>query len=247
MLRLVYNEIKGYLINPKSIFDEGNHFNIILLGDSLVNRSCERFNFISKINRSIIFKSKYGFSNFGHNGDTILKIKNRIDVVLSAIRDISKNRQSYSVPINVFLFWDTDCSDVDELHLSIEDRNTLRKNYEDTLKYVISSLTDAGASVTVCSPGLLGPVEKNRMLDDYSRINERVSLESNATFLNVRQPLQELFESGISPTTDGEHLNGIGVRCVAKLFASVIDSWTSDIVRNTHQNVVSVADISVDF
>lgn len=205
---------------------------IVLLGDSLIDYSCQDNDLPDKIDKYLDYSVEY--SNCGIPSDTIQKIRDRLSPLLSNIWSMTmgqkKNNNKYS-PVMVILFWDSDNSDVDESILTEAQVYALRSTYETNVRYVVENLLDAGAYVTLAGPGVLkrtlGFEHKYQMLNAYRDINIAVCLSYGIEYIDVRSALLRVIEKGVDPTRDGEHLNDVGVTIVAKLFAEAIHLWKS--------------------
>jgi len=83
-----------------------------LLGDSLINRPCKFFNFRGRLNA--LTGMSMNISNFGHDGDTISEIAARLPKAIAGPPDA------------LFLFWDSDCSDINEYGMTLAQKATNR-------------------------------------------------------------------------------------------------------------------------
>ena len=170
------------------------------------------------------------------NGDTISAILNRVDSVLAEIQ-----------PQAVILFWDSDCSDIDEEHLNPKEKQALRETYRSNLLAVSSKILAQGSLLAIAGPELLGEgpkmldsywyqhrhgtyLSKTAMLNDYRVINEEVALQlKSVPYIDIRKAFLDAipewsYNSGCV-TLDGEHPNNFGAIIEANLFSYIINQW----------------------
>ncbi len=207
-----------------------------LLGDSLINRPCKFFNFRGRLNA--LTGMSMNISNFGHDGDTISEIAARLPKAIAGPPDA------------LFLFWDSDCSDINEYGMTAAQKATNRYYYQQNLTYVINSTLNAGVKyMAVAGPALLGEQpflthhafwRKISMLEDYRAMNRDISAQWELPYIDVRH---ELIKSlpwywGYTQwyeTVDGEHLNARGVRHLSELFADTLLQWLDE-SKNSHHD-----------
>jgi lysophospholipase L1-like esterase len=174
----------------------------------LINITARGFGLVEKIRKKTT--AECNFVNAGINGDTITGMRQRLGPILQMV----SGRRTMLI-----LFWDTD----------IEDRNagstSLQKSYEQNLTRVITSITEAGHTAVISSPGLMPDPSKSGVLDEYKEINRRVAESLKCIFLDMRSPMLESLASGKVPTVDGQHLSETGAEIAAGLFAQAIDVW----------------------
>lgn len=197
--------------------------NVALIGDSLISRAYRDFDLTGKV-EALLPDYKLTFSNYAFSGARILDVKtSQIDQALETNPDI------------VLLFWDSDCSDVNERNMTLLQTHELRKSYTSNLEYVIKAVLNTGAYIAVGGPEVLGegPIKprrfwgKNPMLDDYRQINIDVTNSLKVYYMDIRQafldiiPFWWLFNSKYL-TVDGEHENSRGTEIVASFFADAI-------------------------
>ena len=97
--------------------------NIVLFGDSLINLTCKKFNFISKLTNDLSDYS-LNFINKGTNSDTIQRMRDRVD-------DAVKHHSKIAI-----LFWDSDVSDYSDPTDDIA-KQAVHDKYQTNLEYVI--------------------------------------------------------------------------------------------------------------
>ena len=168
----------------------------------------------------------------GVNGNTIADIQARLGDDVIALK-----------PSAVVLYWDSDVSDVDESRLPPPEAAIRRAAYQRALHDVVKRLIDTGAHVVMSGPTLIGEAPrgrnpKDRMLDDYRRINRAVARSFNLAYVDTRRAfLTQLAQTtpttqhaGADPgrtrlTEDGEHLNEAGAEVARRLFVAALDGW----------------------
>lgn len=217
------------------------HFNVVLIGDSLIGRASRDYGLLEKIQANLQGKdvSLYGY---GPNGAMIADIKNYLDQVLEDLK-----------PDAVILFWDSDCSDVEEKDMTAEQIVHLRGNYTANLIHVVKTIKRSGAFfAALAGPEILGEgivgkpskwYAKTPMLNDYREINKDVARAENVEYVDVRQafldkiPAVWVINSGLL-TKDGEHENERGTQIVADMFSEVLGRWlaTNPSPRNIFAN-----------
>eukprot|EP01040_Poterioochromonas_malhamensis_P016882 gene16882-19269_t len=225
----VYDMAELYDINEDFIdYDVGSGpLRLNLLGDSLINHPFHWFNLPKKINFFVNYQFTIG--NYGENGQTISEIAARVDQAV------------YNpTPDALILFWDSDCSNINEYVLTVDQIYNLRQNYAHNVSYVINATLSAGVKyMAVAGPGFLGEGpfllhhgfwHKVDMLNDYRKINEEVTASWNVTYINVRHeyikdlPWYWAFNQWYL-TREGEHENARGTRHVARLFGTELQKW----------------------
>jgi lysophospholipase L1-like esterase len=202
---------------------------VVFVGDSLVHRSAEDHDLLDAVARELARRHpalQFEMVDAGVNGNTIADIQARLDEDVIAL-----------MPAAVVLYWDSDVSEVDESRLSAAAVSARRTNYRRTLSDVMKRLVDAGVHVIVSGPTLIGEAPrgqnpKDRMLDDYRRINRAVARSFNAAYVDTRRAFlaqltrQPPANGGAKLLTeDGEHLNDAGAAEVQKQFVAALDSW----------------------
>jgi len=161
-----------------------------------------------------------------------LDIRNRLTDVLSS-NEINENDY-------VILFWDSDCSNVDEATLSPEEVIQVRASFNENLEAVVTQILSSTKYLAVAGPELLGEgvvcpsrIHKNDMLDDYRVFTQTITEAHQLNYIDMRQafldavPSNWLFCSGVV-TVDGEHPNERGTIIEANLFAKQINAWYED-------------------
>lgn len=200
-----------------------------LLGDSLINHPWHWFNLPKKIN--FFLNEQMTFGNYGEDGETISEIAARVDTAI------------YNpTPDCLILFWDSDCSNINEYVKTVQQTYDLRQNYVHNLTYVINATLTAGVKyMAVAGPGFLGEGQwllahdfwhKVDMLNQYREMNEEVCADWNVPYINVRHEfLKDLpWYWGFNQwylTREGEHENARGTRHVARLFGTALQGWLS--------------------
>jgi len=206
---------------------------LTLLGDSLFNKPFWDYDLGGKIREELPNYPLIVF-NEGVNGQMIHQILDRLDSALSHRAEA------------VVLFWDTDCSDVDESVLNATAIASLRQRYQDNLRTVINTTLNSGVEyMAIAGPGLLGegPVgkparwksfdgkkDRTEMLDAYRLMNMKIAAEFDCPYLDVRQALLDSIPfwwifSELWVTKDGEHLNYRGSMILAKLITDSFRGW----------------------
>jgi len=206
-------------------------WNITLFGDSLINLPSSNFNLLELIQTQLVFGQATVY-NSGINGNRIANMLARVDDMLTS-----------TSPSAVILFWDSDCSDVDESTMSSEQVAELRANYTQNLIATCERIF-AYPTVThlaIAGPEVLGegPIgtpdrfkNKTQMLDDYREINKQVASSfANVPYIDVRQAFLDAIAEkdwkfySLYTTVDGEHPNQRGTTIEADLFAQQINAW----------------------
>jgi len=217
----------------------GNAFNIVLFGDSLVSYTESSYQISSKIRSNVL--TKYPDRNIhiytsGIGGNRIADLKRRMyqdalhqNYFLHFIPTRPTNR-----PDAVIMYWDSDATDVDETgHV-----NEIRAAYTANLYDVLSTFKQQVKYFAFGGPSLFGekPHGMNRrddILDDYASINRKAAQDLNITYLETRA----LFWSHLPKdwnqdkgflTLDGEHHNAAGAQLIVDLFSDLITNWLSD-------------------
>jgi lysophospholipase L1-like esterase len=199
------------------------------VGDSLVHKAAQDHGMLDGVSRELAKRHpglQFEVVDAGVNGDMIADILARLDAEVIALK-----------PAAVVLYWDSDVSDVDESRLSPAEVSSRRTAYQRTLRDVVKRLVDSGAHVIVSGPTLLGEAlhgqnPKDRMLDEYRRINRAVARSFNAAYVDTRRAfLQRLTEHPPADrdtkvlTEDGEHLNDAGAAVAQAQFVAALDWW----------------------
>ena len=125
---------------------------------------------------------------------------------------------------------------INDVWHSLMGRGTSKADYEQGLRRIIKRIQDAGASVTLCTPSVIGektdgsnPLDS--MLDEYSQISRRVAAQAHARLLDLRKQFlahlkannKENAERNVL-TGDGVHLNGAGNHFVAERVLEALES-----------------------
>ena len=196
------------------LYDEDG--GVILYGDSLIHRSCYFYDLIGKLSNRTDYR--LGYTDQGVNGDTIHDIRARLPDVLDLI--------DANEPTAVFLFWDSDVSDIDEDNIPYFGPMYLRYRYAVALRFVIRSLLSKNVYLAVAGPGLLPLASKTDMLESYKAINIQICGEFGLDYIDLRTKFLEAeANNNETVTVDGEHLNEIGVSIVTEEFSECITKW----------------------
>lgn len=200
-----------------------------LLGDSLINRPCKFFNLRGRLNSLV--GMNMNIANFGHDGDTISEIAARLPTAIAGPPDA------------LILFWDSDCSDINEYAMSPQRKELNRFYYQSNLTYVINTTLSAGVKfMAIAGPELLGEKpfltphafwRKKGMLEDYREMNRNIAAQWNLPYIDVRHELIKTLPwfwgyTQWYTTVDGEHLNARGVRHVSEMFADALLQWMKE-------------------
>ena len=149
--------------------------------------------------------------------------------ILARTPDVLKNY----TPDAVILFWDSDCSDVDESTMSEGQVTELRANYTANLVDVVTQILGSGSLLAISGPEVLGEglrEMKTPMLNDYRDMNKKVSADFKLQHIDMRQAFlddcpDKWIQDGGFDTTDGEHPNDRGTTIEAGLFAKQVQEW----------------------
>ena len=228
-LASIYNAGGNYYSNT---IIPGKDGAVVLLGDSLVNVPCTYYDLFNKL-REEGTNTSLGYVNSGFNSQKISNIRLRLPALIWRIQritharsDISSARSNKNSTILVILFWDTDCSDVDESSMSSEAIQHIRARYANDVRYVVQSVLNAGAYMAIAGPGVLLPeTTKFQMLNEYRDINIAIATSFNMDYIDVRSVFLGSMRDGQDPTKDGEHPNELGTILLAKIFSKVIKYW----------------------
>jgi len=177
----------------KSINDN-NLINIALLGDSLIGVPWDRYDLKGKLTEQI--SGNVNLCSYGVGGSKIDDILKRVDSVLTECK-----------PQYVILFWDSDCSDINESVMTSEQITELRNKYKDNVLEVCSRILKFGAGLAVAGPELLG--EGQIMIGIPPRFYNKV-----CKIISVSLPLPSLLSLPLLPSftiiiTDYYHKTGM--------------------------------------
>lgn len=202
--------------------------NVVLLGDSLINKPFTMFDLGYLLSRQLeTFYHHINIYNFGVNGEHIDQIAARIPDVLSV------------KPHAVIIQWDSDFSNQPVTRL-IELREELESQYVQTLESIVTELYDGGVEyVAISTPLLLGestflqkPYFRGRegIIKHYISLNEQVAGELNCTFIDMHQHFLRHLPSTwhlsyYYLTLDGEHPNRYGTHIIAQIFGEHLQEW----------------------
>jgi hypothetical protein len=166
--------------------------NVVLLGDSLINRPSEMFNLTQQLVN--LTEPPPGtvlnFINSGDNGQEIKDIYARTAAVLA----------QYAPVWAVILFWDSDCSNIDESTLTPQQVAQLRANYSANLLATERLILAATPRLAVAGPELLGEgplglpgrfANKTQMLDDYRVLTRAAADEVGVPYIDMRKAFMD--------------------------------------------------------
>ena len=130
---------------------KNTNIKIALMGDSLVSQAYFNFNLndqimdeLRKINSRVSYN--ISFQCFASGGSAIVNIKN--GQLWPTI---------YYKPNGTILFWDTDCSGVDENIMTAAEVDQLRSNFQANVQIVTQMiLNHTGSLMALSGPGVLG-------------------------------------------------------------------------------------------
>eukprot|EP01040_Poterioochromonas_malhamensis_P012614 gene12614-13806_t len=209
-------------------------YRLTFIGDSLIHRPFTEFDLGGRLQRH--FRSiNLDIIDNARNGQEIAKCQENI------YKDVPMNSSDM-----VILFWDSDCSNIDESILNQDQINEIRANYRSNLTQVIEAVKAAGVKyMAVSGPNLLGegpnsPLrhvffpsfvnDKTNMLNAYRAMNMEIAEELGVDYIDMRKIfLRALPNYWILPayhlTLDGEHPNDRGTGIIAEEFAKQISIW----------------------
>eukprot|EP01041_Mallomonas_annulata_P002077 gene2077-4056_t len=210
---------------------------VVLFGDSMMSYPCHDYDLIGQI-KSNLSNLDIGYTNCGEGGNTISHLKNRLEYMLQNIPPITHANLSISSHVSgltnrnssvmVILYWDSDCSDMDETTMNEIERQYLRQGYLGHLNYVVYSILHAGAYMAMAGPALLRDQPwKHQMMDEYREMNRNISNFYQIPYIDIRSAYMNSLAAGIDPTKDGEHPNAIGAAIEMRLFSHEIKKWKS--------------------
>jgi hypothetical protein len=161
---------------------------VLLYGDSQWG-IVERHHHLTKKIQAYLPEYPMNFTVVGDLGVRALDLEDRLQ------------RYKYLKPHLVLINLDSDCSNVNEDVMSIQERTSVRDNYRGNLSTVVSFWLNTGALVALGGPGLLGegPLKplhvarfknKDVMLDAYVEINKEISAAYKIPFMDFRATLR---------------------------------------------------------
>jgi hypothetical protein len=118
--------------------------NIALIGDSLLRHPANDWNLIPKLQANLP-EFNLNFTVYAKDGSTIFDVKT--GQLLQSLND---------KPDGYILFWDSDCSDINESVMAPLEIDALRLRYEHNVNFVVSSIKDSGAFLATAGPEILG-------------------------------------------------------------------------------------------
>jgi hypothetical protein len=131
---------------------------LVLLGDSLMANPYNDFALADKIQAKLVNNETLLILNGGIGGNTIEEILRRTRLTLG-LYDVQP--QDF-----VLLFWDSDCSDIDEYSMTPEEKTELRAAYMLHVQQTIEIIREFTMYVSIAGPELL--VIKTRIQVVYS-------------------------------------------------------------------------------
>ena len=210
---------------------------VLLLGDSLINRPYNEHN-LSGIIASLVDLppgDSIEYINAGNNGNEIADILARTPQALATY-----------TPWATILFWDSDCSNIDESTMTPAQVAQLRQNYTDNVMRVISLVVASKSKLAVAGPELLGEgplflpprfANKTGMLDAYRVLTRNATEQfAHVPYIDMRFAFMAVLPLGWNAagpyccyvTIDGEHPNPTGTAIEAQLFAEQINAWLAE-------------------
>lgn len=216
-------------------------YRLTFIGDSLIHRPFTEFDLGGRVQR--YFRTiNLNITDHARNGQEIAECESNVyDDVPIGSADM------------VILFWDSDCSNVDESAMDDDEIRETRANYKANLTEVINAVKSAGVTyMAISGPNLLGEGtysflrtiwmtrwadDKSSMLDDYRKINEDIANELDVDYIDMRkaflraEPTYWVYPA-YRLTLDGEHPNDRGTGIIAKQFAMQISAWTGAPLRS---------------
>ena len=136
----------NFLKGLNAFSNENNAINIALIGDSLFQHPVENYDILTRFQKEL-YPYNVTFVNYAIYGTRISSIRENFKSFVSA----------YQESIDGYLlFWDTDCSDIDESGLSVEDQARLRTRYIIDLVSLVQQIQTTGSFFAIGGPALLG-------------------------------------------------------------------------------------------
>ena len=235
LLTFVTKKIYDYILflEPGTNIWYGKDGGIVLLGDSLIRRSClAPFNLTQRIAANVSSERSFGYSNLGVDSDTIERIKLRLPNILKSIaaHHQDKEKAISTTPTLVFMVWDSDVSDTDYAIMGPRLVAHRKVEYARRITAVIRELQRAGAIILgLAGPAVLldgeGKSRLNSLLESFADIKRRVALENNIQYLDLRAAFLAALAKGENPTVDGEHPDIVGTRILADLISRRLQEY----------------------
>lgn len=190
---------------------------VIFLGDSITNRGLRQGGYIDLLKQELVKKGKsekYTFIGAGHEGNTVLNLKARVD------RDVVAKK-----PDIVFIY-----IGINDVWKSINNppANTPISEYEAGLREIIPKIKATGAMVILCTPSVIGEKTgggnpQDAMLEEYAQVSRNVARSTGSKLCDLRAAFINYLhannpdnkEKGIL-THDRVHLSDAGNQLVAK-------------------------------
>jgi len=221
----------------------GPYVEIMLVGDSLIERTNNDFNTGRLIQYYLTYKyPKFNIevSSKAKGGDTISRIRRRLH------RDVLQ-RKGLSPPLGLIMYWDSDASDIEFDKALTSD--TLEA-YTADLRFVISELKANIPYVALSGPTIFGEQPRgtnmrDKIYDYYEAINVNITREFGIQYIPTRQKFFNAIPSSWPfkeyLTQDTEHLNGRGEKMIRSAFLETINSWPiwrdASLVFSPHQDL----------
>ena len=195
---------------------------IVFLGDSITQAGVGPKGYVTLIKNELAEKHKdLGIEVIGAgiSGNKVPDLQKRLD------RDVlSKKPTLVVIYIGINDVWHSEMK---------PSRGTPKDAFEAGLKDIIGKIKDAGASVVLCTPTVIGEKKSNKLdaqLDEYAEVSRKVAKETGVTLCDLRKAFREHLEKnnpddkekGIL-TSDRVHLNEAGNKLVAETILKTID------------------------
>jgi lysophospholipase L1-like esterase len=214
-------------------------FRVLLFGDSLINHPYTYYNMADKM-KFFMADYKVDFIEAGVGGDTIARMKDRLDATL--------NSATTAGPLDaVVMLWDSDVSDVSWFNRPQIDVDAVQSQYIQDVTYVVSTIQQRFPGIFIALGGPMvmgeGPLfsdlynvwlgeyfAKYKMYDSYREINKEICNMLNIPYIDLRKKMQETVPPGRGGfsgclTEDGEHENELGTMVVANSIAYTVWRW----------------------
>ena len=197
---------------------------IVLLGDSLIYITYNAYDLKTKIDDTTKYKYNFNYINLSQNGNTINDLRKRFEEFIADIEKVPIEKRS---KIIILMFWDSDVSDT-SLDNYKKNKGSIEQKYINDLTFILNKCNELKIRISVAGPGLLGNVNKTKLLEDFCGINKFVCAKNKCEYLHIREEFLKEEKEGKTVTIDGEHLNEEGAKILGKMFASAIDNWKKD-------------------
>lgn len=219
---------------PISIRATDKPFNVALFGDSLVTGNhAQKFGIFPSIASKIShFLPNFNLNiiNYGHGGDGIQALRNRLQNVLVNTIDA------------IIILWDSDVSPAETPANTAYFRSIYISNVIAVVKEIQSS--NSTIHIALAGPIIMGegplftsltsaPYNSlTDMLNEYEATNRQLAVQLNISYIDMRSaflsylPSYRLAYEGCL-TIDGEHENANGMTIIAKSVAKQLFDWTA--------------------